>query len=548
MTSFNTDIIIVGGGPCGLMLANELGRRGIATVLFNDRPGTSPDPQANATQARTMEHFRRLGFASEIRDLGLPPDYPTDIAYYTRYGAYELARFALPSSGQAKKLIKQMSGSWSAAELPHRISQMLVEQVLHRHAAELPSVKLNFGWQVTAVADNGDHVTVTAERDGQQKHLCARYLVGCDGPRSLVRKHLGIEYTGTAGVVRDFMGGRMHAIYLRSPQMYEHIAGPKAWMNWTFNADRRSFMAAIDGAAEFVFHTQLHSHEEDAEISEAQARAMFAETMGGPVDFDILSRKSWTAGFALVAERLSAGRVFVAGDAAHLFTPTGGLGYNTAIEDAVNLGWKLAAAVQGWGGDGLLDTYQLERHPSAVRNTGFARGFADSIGGYKPQPALEDDTPEGAAVRAEAGAYLEAHARAEFNIPGITFGCRYDGSPIIVADGTSPPPDEANVYVPSASPGGRAPHAWMSDGASLYDRFGFDFTLLRLNAKAETGALEKAAKDRCIPLMPADAPGDELRDLFEADLALIRPDQMVAWRGNTVPEDAGALLGQITGA
>ena len=558
MNGFDADIIVVGGGPCGLVLAGELGRRGIATTLFNDRTGTSPDPQANATQARTMEHFRRLGLAGEIRDLGLPPDYPTDIAYYTRYSQYELARFQQPSSNQAKALIKHMTGSWSAAELPHRVSQMLVEQVLRRHAAQCPSVQLNFGWRVTEVADHGDHVTATAEGDGQRRRLRARYLVGCDGPRSLVRRHLGIDYAGSSGVVRDFMGGRMHAIYLRSPQMYGRINGAKAWMNWTFNGDRRSFMAAIDGEAEFVFHTQLHAGEEDGgDISEAKARAMFTETMGCPIDFDILSRKSWTAGFALVAERLRAGRLFIAGDAAHLFTPTGGLGYNTAIEDAVNLGWKLAAVTGGWGGAGLLDSYELERRPNALRNTGYARGFADSIGGYRAPPALEDDSHEGAAARAEAGAYLEAHARAEFNIPGITFGYRYDGSPIIAPDASRPPPDQANTYLPTACPGGRAPHAWLADGASLYDRFGFEFTLLRLAAAQDTApdtaALEKAAAARGLPLAVVDAggetlaSGDTLRGLYQANLALIRPDQMVAWRGDTLPDDPAALLARVSG-
>jgi len=193
MEKLDTDIIIVGGGPSGLMLANELGRRGVSAILLDQDPSTAINPQANATQARTMEHYRRLGFAGEVRSEGLPADYPTDITYFTRYSGHELSRFQLPSSSEAAKAITQMSGSWSAAELPHRVSQMYVEQVLQRHAAKLPCIELRYGWRVTSVADHGDHVSAAAISDTGETTVRAKYLVGCDGPRSLVRQHLGIE-------------------------------------------------------------------------------------------------------------------------------------------------------------------------------------------------------------------------------------------------------------------------------------------------------------------------------------------------------------------
>jgi hypothetical protein len=249
----------------------------------------------------------------------------------------------------------------------------------------------------------------------------------------------------------------------------------------------------------------------------------------------------------LVAEKFSRGRIFIGGDAAHLFTPTGGLGYNTAVEDAVNLGWKLAGLVRGWGGPRLLDSYQIERQALAQRNTRYARGFADSVGLFVPPPELEDDTPAGEAARKLTGNHFNHHARFEFNIPGISFGGRYDGSPIVLPDGTAPPPDAANDYVPTACPGGRPPHLWLADGRSLYDALGFEFTLLRLGKKPPAAtAFEAAAASLGLPLAVVDVATDEVRELYRADLALIRPDQIVAWRGNST-SDAQRVLRIVSG-
>ena len=219
------DVLIAGGGPFGLMLANELGRRGVRVALFDAKPSTAFNPQANATQARTMEHYRRLGFADEVRSLGLPDDFPTDIAYFTRFTTHELARFRLPSAREARERVTTLSGSWSAAELPHRVSQKYVEQVLRRHAEALPGVSIDYGWRLTDFADTAEAVGATVERvDGDaQRRLTASYLVGADGARSHVRKRLEIVWTGETGVVRDFFGGRMYAIYLRSPAFYDLV-------------------------------------------------------------------------------------------------------------------------------------------------------------------------------------------------------------------------------------------------------------------------------------------------------------------------------------
>ncbi|MBH5366776.1 FAD-dependent oxidoreductase [Bradyrhizobium glycinis] len=533
-TRMTAAVLIVGGGPCGLMLANELGRRGVSAILVDEKPGTAFNPQANATQARSMEHYRRLGFADEIRREGLPADYPTDVAYFTRYTGYELARFALPSASRAGGLIKGLSGSWSAAELPHRVSQKYVEAVLRRHAERLPGITLNYGHRLIGYTESNDGVVGEIEclDDGSRFRVRAAFLVGADGPRSMVRQSLGIGYGGETGTQRDFMGGRMLAVYLRSPDFYARVPHAKAWMYNCFNGDRRAFMASVNGRDEFAFHTQLRPGEDESAITINEAKAAFQRACGAPIDCDVLSFLTWTAGHALVANGMQRGRVFLGGDAAHLFTPTGGLGYNTAIEDAVNLGWKLASVVKGVSPAALLDSYEVERRPVALRNTDYARRFADSLGLFAPAPEIEDATDAGHEARRIAGAYLNRHARAEFNIPGVTFGGRYDGSPIIVPDGSEPPPDSANVYVPTACPGGRAPHAWLEDGMSLYDLFGFEWTLLQfgdvMSAHASFAETVRAiGADVKLVTLPKS-----LRDLYEADLALIRPDQIVAWRAN----------------
>ncbi|MDP3702030.1 MAG: FAD-dependent oxidoreductase [Hylemonella sp.] len=535
MTSvLKTDVLIAGGGPCGLMLANELGRRNIRCLLVDPKPGTAFNPQANATQARTMEHFRRLGFAQEIRSMGLPPDHPTDIAYLTRFAGTELARLRLPTAAAAPQAIKTMSGSWSAAELPHRVSQKFVEVKLREQAQRLASVDVRYGWQLKSFADNGSGIeaVVQAVDGGEPLAVQAAYLMGADGARSFVRQQLGIAWGGATGFKRKFMGGKMLAVYLKAPDFYARNPNDRAWMYVVVNPQLRAFIMSVDGVSEFAFHIQMADDAATEALSEADARRLFSQAYGQDIQIEILSMATWLAGHALVAESFQRGRVFLGGDAVHLFTPTGGLGYNTAVEDAVNLGWKLAAVLQGQAPPALLDSYEAERRPLAVRNTGYARQFADSIGLFDAAPELEDASPAGEQARASASEYLNGHARREFNIPGVTFGGRYDGSPVIVVDGTSLPPDAPNSYTPSACPGGRPPHAWLADGRSLYDTFNFEWTLLALGPDApDTQAFEQTARALGVDLRVVRHAAPDLAKLYEAPLALIRPDQIVAWRG-----------------
>ena len=544
------DVVIAGGGPFGLILAHELGRRDVHVALFNERPDTTPHPQAGATQARTMEHYRRLGFAKRIRNAGLPSDYPTDVAYFTRYRDHEIARFEQPSSGQADRLAREQNQPFSAAELPHRCSQMYIERIIREETDKLASVELKFAHRVTHFADRGDRVEVEVERpDKSTVRVDALYLVGADGARSFVRKQLGIVYHGERERDRPFLAGQMYATYFLAPEAYDLIPHGRAWQYWAMNSERRGMMLSLDGCGGFVFMTQLRPDEDPATLSDEAVKGLIHAAMGAPFPLEIVARSPWTAGLTLVAEHFQAGRVFLGGDAVHLFTPTGGLGYNTAVDDAVNLGWKLAGVVKGYAGAALLDSYELEREPVARRNTGYARMFAESIGRFTVPAEIETDSAEGEAARRQLGEYLDSHARAEFNIPGITLGARYDGSPIIVSDGAEPPPDSPSAYHPTAVPGGRAPHAWLQDGRSLYDALGFDFTLLQLGAASDgVGRLQEAAQARGVPLSVVDLSGEPgLAELYETDFALIRPDQIVCWRADRIPADAAGLLDVVTG-
>ncbi|HUT49389.1 MAG TPA: FAD-dependent monooxygenase [Alphaproteobacteria bacterium] len=546
-------VIIAGGGPVGMVLALELGRRDVPCVLLNDRPGPSPQPKANATSPRSMEHLRRLGISERFRVTGLPPDHPTDVTYVTRLNGYELARQRLPCWRDAVAETAIGSGPWASPEPAHRGSQIFLERVLFERLADFPAIDRRFGWRLDGFEARADGVTVHAVEveTGKEASLEADWLVGCDGPSSGVRKGLGIDYEGDAGIERPMMGGTMLAVHLRLDRRSDDGPWPeRSWQFWTVNPEIRTLMIAIDGADEFVIHIAMKEGETP---SQADVRALVEQALGGPVVREIISATPWTAGFRLLAQRYRVDRVFLAGDAAHLFTPTGGLGMNTGVEDAVNLGWKLAAVAKGWGGSGLLDSYEADRRPVAARNLVFSKAFADSVGRTPASPAIETESEEGRAERARIGAHLLEHARREFLIPGIHLGYRYEGSAIIVPDGSAAPPDPPNSYAPTARPGHRAPHIWLEPGLALYDRLGAEFTLLRLDPRGGGGDAD-AAKGigdafavAGVPMTMLEVAVDGARDLYGADLALVGPDQHVVWRGDAPPDDLVGLAETVTG-
>ena len=541
-------VLIVGGGPVGMTLAMDLHALGIPCVIVNTETGTRWHPKGATQNARTMEHYRRLGISRQLRAMGLPPDYPTDVGYFTRLTGWELARLKMPSDREKMEAVAAAGPTDQVPEPLLRCNQMYSEEFLLRHIRTLDGVDVRFGWRCVDFSERVDGVVAEIEdvATGRQQTVRAAYLVGCDGGRGLTRHKLGVRYAGeSVGSETFYLNGRMVSTYVNAPGFLRRIPHAPCWQYWTVNTDVRCMSMVLDGSDDITFGTMLRGPEDS--LDEARIARMFLAAYGSDIKMKFYDHKPWTAGHALVADSFGGDRVILCGDAAHLFTPTGGFGLNTGVDDAINLGWKLAAMVQGWGGARLLESYEIERRPIAIRNTTAGKQFVHSIGATPIGAAINENTPAGEAARREAGDYLSGFGE-EFASLGVQLGARYDGSPIVAGDGSTPPADDLAVYKPSACPGGRAPHLWLKDRSSLYDQCGRFFTLLRFRgATADTAPLEAAAQTKGVPLKMLEIDHPEGRDLYERDLALIRPDLTIAWRGNTSPDDSKALIDRVTG-
>jgi 2-polyprenyl-6-methoxyphenol hydroxylase-like FAD-dependent oxidoreductase len=537
-------VAIVGGGPVGLLLACELGMRGISAIVLNEGTATSTHPKANTHSARSMEIYRRHGMSDVLRARGLSKQQRTDVAYYTRLLGHGLHRVPLPTPVGAIEETRRPQTRWPTPEPQFRTSQLILEPVLLERARRFPSVDLRYGHRVTALADDGRGVTLDVETvNGERSTVRAAYAVGCDGGRSFVRNAIGERLQGEGGIDLTFMGGRMEATYFRAPGLQRRLRHPHAWQNWILLPHLRALLLALDAKRDlYLLHYQFPADPNDAK----PFAEVLAEVVGVPTPCEVISAAEWRAGVSLVAKRFRVGRCFLAGDAAHLFTPTGGFGLNTGIEDAVNLAWKIGAVEAGWATPALLDSYEAERKPIAERNTAYALTLARRNGEAPVGADIEADSAAGNAARAAAAAHLQQFARWEYDTPGIQLGASYYGSGIIAGDGSPAPPDSPIEYVPNAVPGSRLPHVWLSDGSSLYDRLGPEFTLIALGAVANGAPWTQAAATRGIPLKLLHLPNAaDLRMLAGAEWVLVRPDQYIAWRGDAA--DANIILDAVTG-
>ena len=527
-------VLIVGAGPVGLATAVEIGRRGVAATIVERRERGGHQPRAKTTHVRTVEHFRRWGIAEKLRAASpLPADYPTDIVFATRLNGFELAHFVNAFSGRR---IRDERFSEAAQWIP----QYKVEAVLREEVARHDNLALRHGVEFLGLTQTDNSVIVTL-RDLVADHefeIEADYVIGADGPRSPVRNALGIATSGEAAL------GRHLNVILRSPELAAANSHRRAIMYWIVNPRSPCVLAPMDTDHVWTFGSPLAPGQDTLTPAEIAQRLHAA--VGAPVAFEVLTTDLWAAG-RVSAESYGGGRVFLAGDACHTHPPFGGYGMNMGIADGVDIGWKVSAMLQGWGGPSLLASYETERRPvhdlvmdEAVRNYAV-------LSQHLVDARLEEDTDEGAAARRAVGARILETKANEFHALGVVLGVHYAGSPLVVGDGTAPPPF-STTYAPSASPGCLAPHAWLGDGSSLYDHFGPGFTLLKLGEVAGLERLEAAARERGMPFT-VFAPGDaRLAGLYGARLALIRPDQHVAWRGDAPPDDAGGLLDAVRGA
>src|SRR5262245_51641761 len=542
-----TKVLIVGGGPVGLTLAMDLAWRGIDVVVAERRPlNDPPNVKCGQIGARSMEIFRRLGVADKLRGIGLPADYPNDIVSATSVTGVELSRVGIPARGvRGTPAATGPDTVWPTPEHTHRCNQMFFEPVLFAHAAEQPRILILHHTEITDLFQGEQGVTASAvDLDaGTRSTIECDYLVGCDGASSFVRKSIGSEFVGIA--VLQYA----QSFHVRAPQLRSLLPGKPAWGYFSLNRRRCGVTMAVDGRE--TWNIQNFSYPGETGLDHLERDWVIRSILGVGPDFEyqLLSCENWIAR-RLVASKFRDRRVFICGDAAHVWMPLGGFGMSAGIADAANLAWKLSGVLHGWAKPEILDAYEAERQPITDQASRIISdiGYQVMMQRNALSPDIERLDATGEAARAAAGQVAYALDVEQQCCGGLNFGYFYDRSPIIAYDGEQAPTYTMGMFTSTTVPGCRVPHVWVDGRRSLYDAMGPDYTLLRLDPTARVAGIVAAAAQRGLPLDVLQVRSPEASELYRYKLVLVRPDQHVAWRGNAEPTDPLLLVDLVRGA
>lgn len=543
----HADVVVVGAGPVGLTLAMDLAWRGVDVIVLESRaPGEPPSVKSNHISARSMEIFRRLGVAQKVRDAGLPADYPNDVVYRTAFLGREITRIKIPCRAERYTAKDGPDTWWPTPEPPHRINQIYLEPVLFAHLSAMPSARIFSGTTLVGFTQGAEHVTAFATANGKEIEISCKFLIGCDGGRSLVRKKIGATLSG------DVALQHVQSSYIRAPKLLRMLleqGGTPAWASFALNARQPGNVYAIDGKQNWLIHVYLKPGITDFEAVDRDAAIRTVLGVDRDFEYELLSKEDWV-GRRLIVDKVRDDKVFICGDACHLWVPYAGYGMNAGIADAANLAWLLAARLEGWGAEGILAAYAAERLPITGQVSHFAMDHAHAMTNARKSVSdeIEADGPEADVYRAAVGKTTYDLNVQQYCCAGLNFGYFYQGSPIIVYDGEAAPPYTMGAFTPSTVPGARLPHIWIADGRSLYDAMGPYYTLLRLDPNLDVSSLTNAAAAACVPLTVLDVSSSEAAELSAHNLILVRPDQHVAWRGNGTSADPDRLVEIVRGA
>ena len=542
----SSKVLIVGAGPVGLTLAIDLAWRGIdVTVVETRARAAPPEPKCNHVAARTMEIFRRLGIADKIRNAGLPADYPHDISYRTSFTGRELTRIRIPCRRDRFTATDAADANWPTPEPPHRINQIFLEPILFGHAAAQKRITIINRTSVedVVVEATGASVALRDLDSGKVERVDCRFLIGCDGARSVVRMAIGAEFSGDAIVQR------VQSTFIRAPGLIDRQRHESAWGTGAINPRRSGMVYAIDGRERWLVHNYLKPGEEDFEAVDRDGCLRTILGVDANFDYEVISKEDWY-GRRLIANKFRDGSAFIAGDAAHIWVPYAGYGMNAGIADAMNLSWLLAAHLSGWAPEAILDAYEAERWPITSQVSRFAMSHAEAeIKRRGAVPAeIEEERPRGEAARRLVGSLTYEINVQQYACAGLNFGAYYDASPIIAYDGAAQPSYSMSSYTASTVPGCRTPHFFYDDGSSIYDTMGPEFTLLRFDSSLDVTPLTRAARRRGVPLRILDVKEPAPAAFEGGGLVLSRPDQHVAWRGNAAPVNPVGLIDHVRGA